>query len=282
MAGQKFLVRSTRLALVFNEAISLAAIAIQHHQALRNQLLRMWDRLTRGHTRIVVFGGAGAGKSSFGQLLAGKSLGRGEYRESTEIERYDIEGSTSCTVLVPPGQKRLREATWSGLEGLIASSPCVVVHVVDWGLDEVAPLTYRQLRTFAEGMDPRAALETFAAQQRAHELDPLERLAGVQPKDGTLRLVTVVSKQDLWWRWRDSVRAHYEEGAYAERLAALEERLGSGKLHHTLWSAAPIIKNFRDGEGNVLLPCSEGYDEPLRRWHEQRLVEIVGEAARNA
>lgn len=267
---------------MFNEAINLASVAIQNHQALRNQLLRLWDRLTRGHTRIVVFGNAGAGKSSFGQLLAGRSLGSGDYRESTEVERYDIEGSTSCTVLVPPGQKRLRDATWGGLETFVATTRCVVVHVVDWGLNEVAPLPWTQLGTYREGLDARATFEAFAEQQRALELEPLERLLHVEPHEGRVRLVTVVSKQDLWWRWRDRVRTHYDQGAYGEAIRRLEHQRGAGNVHHTLWSAAPIIKNLRDGDGSILLPCSEGFDEPLRLWHETRLVEIIGEAARNA
>jgi len=267
---------------VFNEAISLAAAAIQHHEGLRNQILRLWDRLTRGHTRVVVFGNAGTGKSSFGRLLAGKSLGAGEYLESTEVERYAVQGGTSCTVLVPPGQKRLRDATWSGLEEFVASTRCVVVHIVDYGLDEVAPLPYTQLRTYAPERDARATFEAFAEEQRRHELDPLVRLKGVQPYEGQLRLVTVVNKQDLWWRWRDTVRTHYAEGPYATCIAELEAQLGPGNLHHTLWSSAPIIKNLRDGDGTILLPCSEGYDEPLRLWHEERLVTMVGEAARHA
>src|SRR5690606_21169345 len=130
--------------------------------------------------------------------------------------------------------------------------------------------------------DARATFEAFAEEQRRHELDPLVRLKGVQPYEGQLRLVTVVNKQDLWWRWRDTVRTHYAEGPYATCIAELEAQLGPGNLHHTLWSSAPIIKNLRDGDGTILLPCSEGYDEPLRLWHEERLVTMVGEAARHA
>src|SRR5690606_7329194 len=112
---------------------------------------------------------------------AGRSLGQGDYRESTEVERYDIDGSTSCTIIVPPGQKRLRDATWGGLENFVATTRCVVVHVVDWGLNEVAPLPFTQLRTYREGLDGRATFEAFAQDQRAQELEPLERLLRVDP-----------------------------------------------------------------------------------------------------
>lgn len=271
-----------KLCLVFNEAISIAAIALQHHKDLGELVLRLWDRLTRGHKRIIVIGAAGAGKSSLGRLLSGEGLGDGAYRESTEVENYAFGGATSCTVLVPPGQERLRDATWSGLEGFIRSGSNVVVHVVDWGLDEIAPLSFSQLKQYQEGMQPSAVLEAFAANRREQEIATVDWLLEVKPKDDRLRLVTVATKQDLWWRWRDRVRDHYESGPYAAAIASLEQRLGQGNLHHSLWSVAQISKNLRDGDGEVLLPTTEGYDEPRRKWHERRLLEIMGEAAKSA
>lgn len=267
---------------MYSEALSLAAAVVDSHPAIRQRLARLWDRLVRGHARVVILGSGGVGKTTLGRLLGHVAHVDPSYRESTEIETYHLPGGTSCSILVPPGQKRLRDATWTGLEAYISRRRTVVIHVVAYGLQEIQPLPYTALPTYREGMSPREAMEAFAAQQReTDELQVLDRLARV-PQPESMRLVTVVTKQDLWWRWRNEVREHYEHGPYSDRIDVLRGHIGTRRFHHTVWSVSLIMKNLVDGEGTTLLTTSEGYDEPRRLGHEQRLIEILEDAARNA
>lgn len=266
---------------MFNEAVSLATTVAQNHQLIRELLARFWDRLTRGHTRVVILGGGGVGKTTLGHLLEGDDGIDPRYRESTEVESYRLPGGTSCTVLVPPGQDRLRDATWTQLDEYIAKNRTVVVHAVDYGLREISPLPYTALDAHDDGMGPTQTLEAFAKHQRqGDELAVVERLARL-PQPNKMRLVTVVTKQDLWWRWRHDVRQHYVSGAYNAKIDELRARIGTRRFHHTLWSTSMIMKNLVDGEGTVLLTTSDGYDEPRRLWHQQRLLEILEDAARH-
>lgn len=267
---------------MYGEAIGLVMTAAEHHEAFGQLLARWWDRLTRGHTRLVILGGGGVGKSSLGRLSSRGSIGESDYRESHEVETYRLAGGTSCSIHVPPGQARLRDATWTELEAFLSREHALLVHLVSWGLNEIAPLAYTMLPQHRPSMSPEETILAFAAHQREHdELEPLRRLAKLRPMPKRLRIVTVVGKQDLWWRWRAQVREHYEAGPYHEAIEALRLGLDATHLHHTIWSASMVIKNMVDGEGALLLPTSEGYDEPRRAWHEMRLLEILSDAARS-
>lgn len=68
---------------MFSEAVTIATTALKHRRDIRDWVVRLWNRLTKGHVRIVVFGAAGVGKTSLGRLLAGKDV-LPEYRESTQ------------------------------------------------------------------------------------------------------------------------------------------------------------------------------------------------------
>lgn len=94
-------------------------------------------------------------------------------------------------------------------------------------------------------------------------------------------MLTVVTKQDLWWEQRDEVRKHYE-GPYAEAVDGLRQRVGAQNFTHKLWSVSLITKNLRDGEGQLLVPTARGYDAPLQLTNAQRLVEIVAQEAEHA
>jgi hypothetical protein len=267
---------------VFAETVTVAATAIEHRRAIRDVVSGLWNRMTKRRVRIVVFGAAGTGKSSLGRLLSGADVSP-EYSESTQIETYRLDGATGCTVLVPPGQDSLRAATWNDLVRDVASGKAtVVVHVVSWGINAIEPLPFRGVAGFQEGMSPEDAAEAFAANQRARELETLREYAshfGLAPSK--LSLLTVVTKQDLWWDRREEVRRHYE-GEYAQVVDGLRRRVGDKNLSHKLWSVSLIAKNLRDGEGQMIVPTARGYDDPLRTANAKRLVEIVEQEVEHA
>jgi hypothetical protein len=92
-----------------------------------------------------------------------------------------------------------------------------------------------------------------------------------------LSLITVITKQDLWWGRRQEVREHYEN-AYAPHLSGLRSQIGEQNFDHKFWSTSLLAKNMRDGEGALLVPTAEGYDDQLRAYHTQRLIKMITEA----
>lgn len=274
-------VRDRVAGTVFSESITIAAAAITHRRALGDIVVRIWKRATKGHVQIVTFGAGGAGKSSLGKFLSGSNVADDpQYRESTKVETYRLDSDTTCSVLVPPGQPSLRAPTWSDLARAVGSGrSSVVIHVVCWGLEAIEPLRYDELEIYREGMTREEVGRAYAAARRAAEVETLREFASqLALAPGRLSLVTVVTKQDLWWSERAAVRHHYE-GPYAEAVTALRHRVGEQNFTHTLWSASLVAKNLRDGDGALLVPTAQGYDEPTRRWHAQRLAEIVEQEA---
>lgn len=267
---------------MFSETVTVAAAAIEHRRAIRDAVARLWNRITKGHVRIVVIGAAGAGKSSLGRLLSGDDVAP-EYRESTQVETYRLDGTTSCSVFVPPGQDSLRAATWNDLVRYVTSGKAaIVIHVVSWGINAIEPLPYRSLAGVEDSMSPEQAADAFASRQRDRELATLREYTahlGLAPRK--LSLLTVVTKQDLWWDRREDVRRHYE-GEYAQVVDELRRRIGEQNLAYKLWSASLISKNLRDGEGQVIVPTARGYDEPLQVANAKRLVELVEQEAQHA
>lgn len=261
---------------MFSESITVAAAAIEHNRAIRDLAVRLWKRISKGHVRVVVFGAAGSGKSTLGKFLAGEEVSA-DYRESHHLESYDLDSTTPCSILVPPGQEGLRPKTWSDLQRHIASGrSTTVLHVVSWGLNEVQPVRYVDRAEYRAGMTVEEFVSVYSDVQRNQELRVIEDLAkqlGNAPNH--LSLVTVVVKQDLWWTSRDAVRSHYSSGEYADHVAALRNHIGDQNFTHQLWSASILRRNLRDGEHTMLVPVAEGYDDPLRDWHAKRLVELI-------
>jgi len=262
---------------VFSESVTIAAAAITHRRALHDIGVRLWKRMTKGHVQIVTFGAGGAGKSSLGTFLSGHDVAEDPtYRESTTIETYRLDSTATCSVFVPPGQPSLRAPTWSELARAVGSGRAsVAIHVVCWGLEAIEPLRYADLASYREGMTPEQLGQAHAEARRAAEIETLREFASqlaLAPR--RLSLITVVTKQDLWWSERAAVRRHYE-GGYADAVTALRNRVGEQNFTHTLWSASLVSKNLRDGDGTLLVPTAQGYDEPTRRWHAQRLAEII-------
>jgi len=77
-------------------------------------------------------------------------------------------------------------------------------------------------------------------------------------------MLTFITKQDLWWNQRVSVKAHYSEGEYATLLRSVREHKGAANFHHEFVSAALVQQNLKTADGFTLAETVTGYDDPLR------------------
>ena len=83
--------------------------------------------------------------------------------------------------------------------------------------------------------------------------------------------MTLVGKEDLWYRERTSVSNHYMTGSYGSMIRDLERAKGSEMFKHELVLASLVINNFTSSVDECLAKNQAGYDRVLQ---VRRLVEV--------
>jgi GTPase SAR1 family protein len=252
-------------------ALSTGISVIDVSKKLFPTFERVFKRLKNGDLKIAIFGAGGTGKTTLGQLLAGsyELSDRPTYRESIRIEQYKLDSNTVGSIVVAPGQER-REDTWDDLLRSLASGKVkLIIHVVAWGHHSLGmsdALSYAQHRLYQPGMSAADFLEVYTADRRQRELDILRKLEphlALANQKKTI-MITLVSKQDLWWDQRDLVQDHYKSGEYEQVIQNIRNRIGSGNFVHEYCSASLVMANFRSGANELLALTTAGYDQPLK------------------
>ncbi len=263
-------------------AISLGVAAYENRERVRPLLRRIRYRLKHGHLRVIIYGPGGVGKSTLGTFLAGRFVpGRSsvEYQTSLDREEYRVKGDIVCTVIAAPGQERLREDQWPGLHRMLASGRAgAVINVVSWGYESIGELSYRETAPFRA--DPAQSQEQFLAaylaERRRKELEAIADLAHhIKMAEKKIWMITLVTKQDLWWDRRTEVRDYYERGEYQEQIEGIANARGSQNFRHEYVSASLVISNFRTGQGELLAPTVGGYDEIIQADNQANLLRTI-------
>lgn len=215
-----------------------------------------------------MFGAGGTGKSTLGTFIEGgldTDTDVGEYKETLRTVAHKASGTEPATLHVVPGQKSKQQTYWSEQYREIAKGDVTrVINVGCWGYHATG-----LERDRIEGFDPQQTAEEFSELylERSRMLE-LEALANVIPHlvtaPGPIRLMTLVSKQDLWWHRRKEVQAFYQGGEYSELLKPIIDAKGADRFEHTITSAALVQQNLRTADGFELAQTVAGYDDPLR------------------
>jgi hypothetical protein len=227
---------------------------------------RVFKRIKNGELRIVVLGAGGIGKTTLGKILAGEGA-LSElpfYNESIEIEQYTLDSNVDGSVIVVPGQER-RESTWNDLLKTLPSGKVkLIIHVVAWGHHSFGGgLSYTAQKSYQAGMSKEQFIEAYTSEQQQRELDVLKKLKPhleLASKNKTI-MITLVTKQDLWWDRRYQVRDHYEQGEYEQTIQSIRNKIGDAHFTHEYCSASLIMDNFLSGTNEMLIPTTSGYDQ---------------------
>ena len=240
------------------------------------------EDLPRGD--VLLLGAGGVGKTTFARLLTGRPDGSA-YEESIGVDTFplptDGDGEEAgVEMIVAPGQEQRRDATWADLlAGVEAGRYRGVVLFNAFGHHSIGVPSYRLTRVYrnaGRNLSPAEFSEVFAETRRAQELDVLNRIAAGPPPAGErFWLLSVVTKEDLWFPRADEVRAFYETGPYGEAAADLGAAISSANFRHEVVYCSLKIQRLRDPAGDLLVPNAAGYDPDLQEESFARLLRTL-------
>jgi hypothetical protein len=229
---------------------------------------------------ILILGPGGAGKTTLARILSGQFEflfdAVGEYEESIGVESYGLRENNEVEIVVPPGQKHRREATWTELHAnLSAGAYRGVIVLAPFGYHSLGLISYKQHRLFDEGQ-PEAFLKRYLEDCRKDEVEIAKSLAPhLTGAKNRVWMITLVTKQDLWWPERLEAEEFYQSGRYGKVIESISSSRGSVSFRHEVVFASLVIDNFRTGMNELLQENAAGYDYSLQVKSLRRLFETL-------
>ena len=264
------------------EAISTAVSVAELSDKTFPTFKRLFKRITDGELAIAIFGAGGTGKSTLGKYLSGKlensQLSSG-YQESISIEKYILDSNVIGSAIVVPGQER-RQDSWDDLLRTISQGKIsLIINVVSWGYHSFGELSYQQSSLYKSGITNQEFLKIYTEEHRQEELQALTKIAPhlsvADSKKRKILLITLVTKQDLWWHDRLKIQDYYQKGEYENKIQAIRNKLGFSNFIHEYCSASLVLENFISGENELLVPTTQGYDERLKFANLRNFLNVI-------
>jgi hypothetical protein len=105
----------------------------------------------------------------------------------------------------------------------------------------------------------------YLEDSRKEEVSVLRELVPhLNASNGPLTMVTLVTKQDLWWDRRNETEQHYLSGEYNNLIEDIRGIKGKANFEHCYLSCALIEQNLLMPDGFQIASTVAGYDDPLR------------------
>lgn len=264
----------------------------------RNNIISFTRKLAHlvryGFLHVSVFGEGGTGKTYLGELLEkgeiNPELFSKPYEESLFPENKNLGGPINGAygkIIVPPGQKRRAETWWHNeYEELSRGKSTGIINVVSWGYhsfgDPDMKLSYKDTKYYKSGMSALTFLKGYTEERRRMELSALKEIVPHlidADKRKKIWMITLVTKQDIWWKNRNLVRNFYVNGTYNNYIEQIGQLRGAQNFQHEYLSAALVMRNFTTEAGEVLATITPGYDQAVQYAHINRLLNTINNFA---
>jgi GTPase SAR1 family protein len=260
--------------------VSTGVTAIDLYNKMSPSVKKIFKLLKDGELKIAIFGAGGTGKSTLGKVLSGEfdlnSLLQ-TYQESILPEQYKLDSNVVGTVIVAPGQTR-REYTWEDLFRTMAGGKFnLIIHTVSWGYHSFGEIGYTQHRLYQNGMTLNQFMDVYTEDCRNRELDVLNKILpylSIAAQKKTV-LITLVTKQDLWWNDRLQLQAYYQNGSYEKLIQDIQNKRGSTNFIHEYQFASLVMENLSSGANELLVPTTGGYDQRLQAENFKKLIKTI-------
>jgi ethanolamine utilization protein EutP (predicted NTPase) len=241
---------------------------------------RVFKQLQSGKLKIAIFGAGGTGKTTLGNILAGKASANNvlsQYQESISIDRVKLEGNTPGQVLIVPGQEPRQDKWDEVLSAVIDGQVSLIINVVSYGYHSFEDIDYQSHPLYQVGMSERIFATTYAENRRIREIEALQAMESHLKiaKSKRVLMLTLVTKQDLWWQSRELVKDHYQNGGYNQIINSIQLKKGSDGFQHEYVSTCLAIENFISGSNELLWPNTEGYDERLKVTNNNKFYAVI-------
>lgn len=235
-------------------------------------------------SRLLIIGPGGVGKSTLGRLMAGRSPDftgdETRYLESLAIEELQLR-EPNATVVIPPGQLDRRERFWPDYDEDIRNGQFDgIILVTSYGYHSLGELSLSSVIAAREDETVDRQLQRYLKRCRQDETAVAKRVASalsrsVQP----CWLLTLVTKEDLWFDERKAVERHYRSGTYGRALSTLLQ--DHSVIHRReLAFACLVSRNFVTGRNELLAKTTAGYDWPEMAESWQRLWRLLADLRR--
>jgi GTPase SAR1 family protein len=265
--------------------ISFATAILDNREKITKLGRKIIRNLTRRNQRILVLGAGGVGKTTLGKFFASHSQGNNPdvrnitYAESLRSEKFQFDFESKATVVIPPGQERhiarhLPDTFRSLSNGKVSG----IINVVSYGYHSMMIDSYKQFAQHQDGMSKDEVFATYANERKDDELKLLSKLTPfLIANDKRFWMLTLVSKQDLWWDEQKAVEEYYKSGPYNDLIMQIQQKKGEHNFRHEFVSASLLINNLRSGDGDTLAQTTAGYDEYTKLAHLSHLLRVVDE-----
>lgn len=252
---------------MFVESIVVGAAVWDHREQISGAFASLRFLLQHGLVRVVVIGAGGTGKSTLLQKMSGSQPPHA-YEISPVVEHGSVKGVPFGKMKVFPGQPRRRELHLSELNDALTKGPTILIHQVAYGYHNLDTESFTQHKHYAAGDDAALFMAKHQPDCLNEELRVLreaEPLIAGAAKDKVVRMITLVSKQDLWWSQRDAARRHYTDpnAPYSQAIAAIQSVRGR-HFDHACLSVSLQQLNLRTQNNEVLATTAAGYDDGVQ------------------